>query len=67
VADDIDSWRDASSPVRLTLFPRLSANIHAVLRLIEDLNPCAEVATVLDLQTRRHDEQLRLMRRLFAE
>ncbi len=67
MADDVDSWRDAPPLVQLTLFPRLSANVRAVLRLIEGPNPRAEAAAVLDLQARRHEEQLRLMCRLFAE
>ncbi len=75
MADDVDSWCDAPPPVQLTLFPRLSANVRAVLRLIEGPNPRAEAAAALDLQAaaaldlqaRRHEEQLRLMRRLFAE
>ncbi len=67
MADDVDSWRDAPPLVQLTLFPRLSANVRAVLRLIEGPNPRAEAAAALDLQTQRHEEQLRLMRRLFAE
>ncbi len=56
MADDIDSWRDAPPPVQLTLFPRLSANVRAVLRLIEGPNPRAEAAAALDLQARRHEE-----------
>ncbi len=67
MADNVDSWRDAPPPVQLTLFPRLSTNVRAVLRLIEGPNPRAEAAAALDLQARRHEEQLRLMRRLFAE
>jgi hypothetical protein len=38
------------------LFPRLSANVRAVLRLIEGPNPHAEAAAALDLQARRHEE-----------
>ncbi len=67
MADDVDSWCDAPPPVQLTLFPRLSTNVRAVLRLIEGPNPRAEAAAALDLQARRYEEQLRLIRRLFAE
>ncbi len=65
MADDVDGWRDAPPPVQLTLFPRLSANIRAVLRLIEGPNPRAEAAAALDLQARCYKEQLHLMRELF--
>ncbi len=65
MADDVDGWRNAPPPVQLMLFPRLSANVRAVLRLIEGPNPRAEAAAALDLQARRHEEQLHLMRELF--
>ncbi len=67
MADDVDSWRNAPPPVQPTLFPRLIANVRAVLQLIEGPNPRAKAAAALDLQARRHEEQLRLMRRLFTE
>jgi hypothetical protein len=54
VADDVDSWCDISLAARLRLFPCLSANIHAVLCLIEGPNPCAEAVAVLELQARRY-------------
>ncbi len=53
--------------MQLTFFLRLSANVRAVLCLIEGLNPCAEAAAALDLQAQHHKEQLRLMHWLFAE
>jgi hypothetical protein len=49
VADNIDSWRDASPPTRLRLFLCLSTNVRAVLRLIEGLNPRAEAVAALEL------------------
>jgi hypothetical protein len=49
VANNVDSWRNASLAVRLRLFPCLSPNIHAILQLIEGLNPCAEAAVALEL------------------
>ncbi len=49
MVDDADSWRDAPPPVQLTLFPRLSTNVCAILRLIEGPNPRTEAAAALDL------------------
>ncbi len=67
MADDIDSWRGASPVAQLRLFPCLSANVRVVLRLIEGPNPRAEAMAALELQAWRHEEQRRLMRKLFAE
>ncbi len=52
---------------QLRLIPLLSVNVRAVLRLIEGLNPYVEVMAALELQAQHQEEQLRLMRRLFAE
>ncbi len=65
MADDMDDWREASPETQLVLFPRLSANATAVLRLMQGPNQRQEAAAALELQARRHDEQLRLMRELF--
>ncbi len=67
MADDLDSWRDAPPPVQLMPFLRLSTIFCNVLHLIEGPNPFVEAAAALDLQAQRHEEQLHLMRWLFAE
>jgi hypothetical protein len=56
VANNVDGWRDVSPEAQLVLFSRLSANITAVLRLIQDPNPRAKAATALELQARRHNK-----------
>ncbi len=65
MVNDINDCRDASPAARLRLFSCLSANVHALLRLIEGPNPCVEVVVVLKLQARRNDMQLYLVRKLF--
>ncbi len=67
VADDVDSWRDASLAAQLRLFSRLGTNIRAVLHLIEGPNPHAEAVAMLELQEQGHERQMRLMCRQFAE
>ncbi len=49
MADDVDSWRNASPAAQLRLFPRLSANVRTVLHLIEGPNPRAEAVVALEL------------------
>ncbi len=50
VADNIDDWHNASPVTQLTLFLRLSINIHAILQLIKGPNPNTGGAVVLELQ-----------------
>ncbi len=63
--NDADDWCDVSPEAQLVLFPQLSANTTAVLHMIQGPNPCEKMAVVLELQARRHDEQLRLIHKLF--
>ncbi len=67
MTDNNDNWRDVSLEAQLLPFPRLNANVAAILQLIEGPKPRAEVVAALDRQAWRHEKQLRLMCRLFAE
>jgi hypothetical protein len=49
MVNDVDDWHDTLPGAQLTLFPRLSANVCAVLLLIQGPNPCAKVAAALEL------------------
>ncbi len=67
MADDVDSWHDASPAAQLRLFPHLSVNVRAILHLIEGPNPCVDAVAALELQAWRHEELLHLMRRQFVK
>ncbi len=65
MADDMDSWCNASLVAQVRPFLSLSANIRAVLQLIEGPNPRAEAVASFELQGWHHDKQLHLMCDLF--
>ncbi len=56
MANDVDHWRITSSAAQLTLFPRLSAIVCAILQQVQGPNSRAEAAVALELQARRCEE-----------
>jgi hypothetical protein len=67
VTSNVHSWRKASVCTQLAHFPRLSANVSAILRLGRGPNSQVEMVAVVALQTWRYAEQLLLMQQALEE